>query len=375
MISYEFLQVFWWLVLGIMFCIYASTAGYDLAVTMIFPWLKSEEDRRIVLNTSAPVWDGNNTWIIFIGGLMFVVFPPLYAISFSGLLAAIYCILWSFFLRPVGYDYRGKIDSHKWRRMWDYLLFISAFIPVLVFGVAASNAFIGFGYQTDPIFLRTDFNETFWELLSVCGILGGLSSLLMLLAHGGIYIARRTEDHLRALGKKIHFVCTILFIIAFILMALFIVFIYGFDYKVVANSYDIVAIYKPHGWWTNLIAHPWKFLGPIGIVIFIILSLILNYKNKFALAFWANTGVIFSTIGSTGLILYPYIFPSYEKPQQSLTLWNATPSHYTLQSLFYIAIVCFVIVTIYRLFGYYTLWHKEKTITKKIYEENKNHFY
>lgn len=373
--SYEFLQVFWWLVLGIIFCIYASTAGYDLAVTMIFPWLKSEDNRRIVLNTSAPVWDGNNTWIIFIGGLMFVVFPPLYAISFSGLLAAMYCILWSFFLRPVGYDYRGKIDSKKWRRMWDFLLFFSAFIPVIIFGVAASNAFHGFGYQTDPIFLKTYFYESFWELLNISGIFGGLSALLMILAHGGIYIARRTEDDLRALGKKIHFICTILFVFTFIIMAFFIVFMYGFDYKVENHAYDVTVIYRENGWWTNLMAHPWKFLGPIAIVIFIILSLFLNLRNKFALAFWANTGVIFSTIGSTGLILYPYIFPSYLAPSQSLTLWNSTPAHYTLQSLFYVAIVCFVIVTIYRLFGYFTLWHKEKTISKEIYEENKKHFY
>jgi cytochrome d ubiquinol oxidase subunit II len=374
--SYEFLQFYWWIVLGVIFCIYASTAGYDLGVTMIFPWLKNEDHRRVVLNTSAPVWDGNNTWIIFLGGLMFVVFPPLYATAFSGLLVAMYFVLWSFFLRPVGYDYRGKIESHKWRRVWDCALFISAFFPVLIFGVASANAFEGFGYRVDPVFLRTDFQESFWDLLNVTGIVGGIVSLSLILSHSAIYIARRTEDDIRVFAKKLHVIFAIIFMISFVVGSILVFTGMGYNYhNIPGNATEIEVIYTRFGWLTNIMDHPWKFIGGIGVVIFLCLSLYLNRINKLALSFWASIGMIFSAIGSTGLVLYPFIFTSSLAPQDSLTIWNSMPGRYTLMSLFYVAAVAFVIIAAYKIFSFHALWHKDKTIKVSDLSDKNKHFY
>ena len=374
--SYEFLQFFWWIVLGVIFCIYASTAGYDLGVTMIFPWIKNEDERRVVLNTSAPVWDGNNTWIIFLGGLMFVVFPPLYATAFSGLLVAMYFVLWGFFLRPVGYDYRGKIQSQKWRKIWDIALFISAFFPVLIFGVASANAFLGFGYKVDPIFLRVDFQESFWSLLNPTGIVGGIVSLAMILSHSSIYIARRTEDNIRLFAKRLHWVFTIIFIIFFVIGSILVFTGMGFNYHIISgNSREIEVIYTRFAWYNNLLAHPWKFLGGMGVVLFLVLTLYLNYKNKLAWAFWASIGMIFAAIGSTGLILYPFIFPSNLSPADSLTLWNSMPGKYTLMSLFFVAVVAFAIIAAYKIFAFNVLWHKQKTLSVSDLSDKTKHFY
>ena len=374
----DMLQFTWWIIVGAMMCIYAATAGFDLGVTMIMPWLKDETDRRIVLNTSAPVWDGNNTWIIFIGGLFLVIFPPLYSTAFSGLLAAMYCILWCFFLRPVGYDYRGKINSHRWRRTWDVALFISAVVPVFVFGVASANAFEGFGFTIDPISLRSVMTESFWGLFSWAGIFGGVASIILILSHGGAYMARRTEGTLRLLGRKIHLICTLLLFLFFAITALFLIFHKGFDYRphvLEPPNGKIIVEYVNHGWWTNMLYHPWKFIGPALTVIFMLITLYFNRIQRFTLAFWTNVGVVFGTVATTGLILFPFIFPSYESPQISYTIWNATPTRYTLAALLYFAVVVFIIVAIYKFFTYYQLWNKQKTITAEDVKANEHHFY
>ena len=136
MFEYEFLKIAWWLMIGAVLMVYAATAGFDAGVTMYMPFLRDETDRRVVLNTSAPTWDGNLTWIVFAGGGLFVVWPVVYATAFSGMYSALLLILFSLFLRPPGYEYRNKIDNAAWRKTWDWALFISAVIPVFVFCVA-----------------------------------------------------------------------------------------------------------------------------------------------------------------------------------------------------------------------------------------------
>lgn len=376
--AFDILQFIWWIIVGAMMCIYASTAGFDLGVTLIMPWLKDETDRRVALNTSAPVWDGNNTWIIFIGGLFFVIFPPLYSTAFSGLLAAMYCILWSFFLRPVGYDYRGKINSMRWRRMWDVALFISAFIPVLIFGVASANAFEGFGFSVDPITLRSSFDESFWGLINWAGIAGGVTALALIIGHGGIYLARRTEGHVRLLGRKIHFICTILLFFLFAITALLLIFHKGFDYKPVSFApahRSVVVEYMQYGWLINMLQHPWKFFGPALTLVFMCLTIYFNRIKEFALAFWANVGVVFGAVATSGIILFPFIFPSYINIQDSYTIWNSTPTKYTLAALLYFAAVVFIIVFFYKMFAYFQLWYKKKTLTADDIRENDHHFY
>src|SRR3989338_3118293 len=166
MFDYLFLKIIWWALIGAVLIVYVSTAGFDAGVTMYMPFLRDETNRRVVLNTSAPTWDGNLTWIVFAGGGLFVVWPVVYSTAFSGMYAAMLCILFTLFLRPPGYEYRNKIDSQAWRKLWDWALFISAVVPVFIFGVAFGNCFLGYPFHFDPHTYREFFTGNFFQLLS-----------------------------------------------------------------------------------------------------------------------------------------------------------------------------------------------------------------
>src|SRR3990167_10226021 len=203
MFDYEFLKLIWWVIIGFILVIYAATAGFDAGVTMYMPFLKSETDLRVVLNTSAPTWDGNLTWLVFAGGGLFVVWPSVYSTAFSGMYAAMLLILFAFFLRPPGYEYRNKLNNRAWRRAWDWALFFSGVIPVFVFGVALGNCFLGMPFHFDQNTYRDFWTGNFWDLLSPYALLSGVVSVLMVLMHGSVYLQRRTEGHLRKMAFKI----------------------------------------------------------------------------------------------------------------------------------------------------------------------------
>src|SRR3990167_2411299 len=215
MFDYEFLKIIWWMIIGGVLIVYATTAGFDAGVTMYMPFLRNEQDRRVVLNTSAPTWDGNLTWIVFAGGGLFVVWPAVYSTAFSGMYAAMLCILFSFFLRPPGYEYRNKIDSPVWRRCWDIALFISGALPVFIFGVALGNCFLGFPFYFDPHTYREFYTGSFFDLLNPYALLSGCLAVVMVLMHGSVYLQRRTEGDLRKLAFKVHVITAILLLVGF----------------------------------------------------------------------------------------------------------------------------------------------------------------
>ena len=202
MLELEALQLIWWVLVGAVLIIYATTAGFDFGATMFLPFMRNEEERRVVLNVVAPTWDGNQTWIVFAGGGLFLAYPTVYATVFSGLYFLMLIILFAFFLRPPGFDYRGKINSHKWRRFWDCGLFISAFLPVLMFGMIFGNLFLGLPFYFDHFTMRSFYSGSFFELFNVPSLLCGATALLMCLMHGAAYVARRTEGFLCEKFKK-----------------------------------------------------------------------------------------------------------------------------------------------------------------------------
>ncbi len=215
MIEFSLLQVIWWAIIGAVLIVYATTAGFDFGATMILPFMRKEEEKRIILNASGRVWDGNQTWLVFAGGAIFVIWPVVYASMFSGLYAAMLCILWAFFMRPPGFDYRHKIDNPVWRRFWDIGLFVSAFLPVLIFGVAFGNLLQGLPIYFDPFSLRTYYNGNFWGLINWMGILAGLVSVVMLLMHGAAMLHRRTEGDLKRRMGRLFLIFALLFLVLF----------------------------------------------------------------------------------------------------------------------------------------------------------------
>ncbi|OGT49117.1 MAG: cytochrome d ubiquinol oxidase subunit II [Gammaproteobacteria bacterium RIFCSPHIGHO2_12_FULL_38_11] len=381
MFDYEFLKIAWWLIIGAVLMIYAATAGFDVGVTMYMPFLRSESDRRVVLNTSAPTWDGNLTWIVFAGGGLFVVWPAVYSTSFSGMYAAMLCILYALFLRPPAYEYRNKIDSKAWRKTCDWALFLSGVIPVFVFGVALGNCFIGFPYYFDPHTYREFYTGNFWGLLNPYSILSGMVSVLMVLMHGSVYLQRRTEGNIRKLAFKVHWVSGILLLIGFTLSGLLLMKTL-IGYKLISSApiptlepLNNAVQYGTGFWIRTYEQYPWKYFAPVVAYGGIIESLWAASYGWHTTAFWASCFAVGGIVGTAGATLFPFLMPSSTHPNQSLTVWNAASSQYALNVMLYVGVVLLVIILAYKIFAYNTIWHKKPTLNANDIEKDEHAFY
>ncbi len=145
LLDYQTLRIIWWVLLGVLLIGFAAMDGFDLGVGTLLPFVaRTDVERRVVINTIGPVWEGNQVWLILGGGAIFAAWPPLYAVSFSGFYLAMFVILFALILRPVGFKFRSKRDGETWRNSWDWALFIGGFVPALIFGVAVGNVLQGF---------------------------------------------------------------------------------------------------------------------------------------------------------------------------------------------------------------------------------------
>ena len=193
-VDYEILRVIWWLFLGVLLIGFAIMDGFDLGVATLLPFVaRTETERRVAINTIGPVWDGNQVWLITGGGAIFAAFPPIYAASFSGFYIAMFLVLASLILRPVGFEFRNKIADPRWRTFWDYALFAGGFVPSLVFGVAFGNVLQGVPFRIDSDMRVLYEGGGLFELLNPFGLLCGLVSVAMLTTHGAVYLTVKAE--------------------------------------------------------------------------------------------------------------------------------------------------------------------------------------
>ncbi|HSM22324.1 MAG TPA: cytochrome d ubiquinol oxidase subunit II, partial [Rubrivivax sp.] len=193
MIDYPTLKIIWWLLVGVLLVGFAIMDGHDMGVGTLLPFVgQGDEERRVVINTVGPHWDGNQVWFITGGGAIFAAWPLVYATAFSGFYWAMLAVLWALFFRPVGFDYRSKIHDPRWRSTWDWGLFIGGAVPPLIFGVAFGNLLQGVPFGFDD-FLVSTYTGTFWQLLNPFALLVGLVSSAMITMQGGTYLAHRTE--------------------------------------------------------------------------------------------------------------------------------------------------------------------------------------
>ncbi|OGT52071.1 MAG: cytochrome d ubiquinol oxidase subunit II [Gammaproteobacteria bacterium RIFCSPHIGHO2_12_FULL_42_13] len=381
MFEYEFLKIIWWMIIGGVLIVYAATAGFDVGVTMYMPFLRKEKDRRVVLNTSAPTWDGNLTWIVFAGGGLFVVWPAVYSTAFSGMYAAMLLILFTLFLRPPGYEYRNKIDSGRWRRCWDIALFISGVIPVFIFGVALGNCFIGFPFYFDPHTYREFYTGNLWGLLNPYAVLSGLISVIMVLMHGSVYLQRRTEGNLRKLAFKVHVISAIFLLAGFTISGIWLMTGVS-GYRLISTAAEPTltplqnVVQAGAGYWiTSFDQYPWKYFAPIVAYGGILESLWAAYYGWCTTAFWASCFAIGGIIGTAGGTLFPFLMASSTHPNQSLTVWNSASSQYALNTMLYVGVILLVVILGYKIFAYQTIWGKKPILTAEDIEKNEHEFY
>jgi len=368
---FSILQLLGWAVVGIVIILFALTGGFDFGAGILLPFVgKTDEERRVVINTVGPTWDGNQVWLITAGGAIFAIWPRVYAASFSGLYFAFLLVLWALFLRPVSFEYRSKFVTQKWRNFWDWALFVGSFVPALLLGVAVGNLFLGFPFQYDPITLRFFYGPSMQDANALIGLLGllrpfalllGLFSLVMMLMHGAAYLCMRTEGTILArcqsMLKKSALVLIVLFAIAGIALAWFVP---GYHWTPISDPMNhplsnLVAI-NTGGWLQNYRLYPWMALAPVLGFAGLAMVYLQAARAHFGKAFIASIIAIFSVISTVGLTLFPFIMPSLTHPEQSLLVWNASSSETSLLGILIVAVVMLPIIFWYTAFVYKKLW-------------------
>ena len=213
--DYETLKVIWWAVVGVLIVGFAILDGFDLGVGILLPYVgRTDDERRVALNSVGPTWEGNQVWFITAGGATFAAWPLVYATAFSGFYIALIVVLFALFLRPVGFDYRSKVADPRWRSAWDWGLFVGGFVPALVFGVAFGNLLVGVPFHFDGD-MRSFYTGSFFGLLNPFGLTAGLVSLTMLTMHGGFYLQLRTEGDVQARAARAARLAGIVFLALF----------------------------------------------------------------------------------------------------------------------------------------------------------------
>jgi cytochrome d ubiquinol oxidase subunit II len=347
MIDYESLRLIWWLLVAILLIGYAVMDGYDLGVAIQLPFVAREDvERRVLLNAIGPFWDGNQVWLILGAGAVFAAWPMIYATAFSGMYAALLLVLFALFLRPVGFDYRSKLQSPTWRTSWDYALFVGGLVPALVIGIAFGNLLQGVPFYFDDT-LRSYYTGTLWQLLNPFALLAGLVSVAMLTMHGATYLLIKTEGIIQQRAATTARYAAMATIALFLLAGYFVMFhLDGFrvvsviDASAPSNPMLKTVVHEAGGWMARYQDAPALWLAPaLGIVGAFMVMVLGRLRAGLA---WVASGISVAGIAATaGLTLFPFVLPSSTHPSQSLTMWDATSSEHTL-GLMLIATVIFM---------------------------------
>jgi cytochrome d ubiquinol oxidase subunit II len=354
-VDYEILRVIWWLFLGVLLIGFAIMDGFDLGVAALLPFVaRTDSERRVAINTIGPVWDGNQVWLITGGGAIFAAFPPVYAASFSGFYIAMFLVLATLILRPVGFEFRNKIKDPRWRAFWDYALFAGGFVPALVFGVAFGNILQGVPFRIDGDLRVLYEGGGLFELLNPFGILCGLVSVAMLTTHGAVYLTVKAEGPVKDRAKAFIRIGALATVALFAIGGLWIAFgINGYAITGGAvvdgpsNPLMKTVVLARGQWLHNYGVYPWMMLAPVLGFAGPLLTLLLTAGKRPGLAFITSAIGILGIIATAGVSMFPFLMPSDIMPQASLTVWDATSSQMTLFVMLLATLIFLPIVLIY----------------------------
>ncbi|NLS43277.1 cytochrome d ubiquinol oxidase subunit II [BEV proteobacterium] len=379
MFEYEVLRFIWWLLIGVLMIGFAITDGFDMGVGVLVRVMgRNDVERRIMINSIAPHWDGNQVWLITAGGALFAAWPMVYAAAFSGFYIAMILVLASLFFRPIGFDYRSKLEAARWRNMWDWGIFIGSFVPPVVIGVAFGNLLQGVPFHIDAN-VRLFYTGNFFQLLNPFGLLAGVVSLTMILAQGATYLMIRTNGDLYVRSKGAAQLSALVMMVTFALAGVWV--IYGIDGYTITSVLDRAAESNPlhkevahqaGAWLANFTAHPVLWAIPLLGVVLPLLTIAMARANKGGLAFLFSSLTIACVILTAGVAMFPFVMPSITQPNVSLTMWDATSSLYTLKVMTIVTIIFVPIVLSYTAWCYYKMFGR---ITKEHIEQSTHSLY
>ena len=321
------LNTVWFILIAVLFMGYFLLEGFDYGVGVLLPFLgKDDKDRRVIINTIGPHWDGNEVWLITAGGAMFAAFPNWYATLFSGFYLALFLMLLALIVRGVAFEFRSKDRHADWRNLWDWMIFVGSLVTPLLWGVAIANIVRGV-----PIDADMNYVGGFLTLLNPYALLGGLAALAVLTLHGAIFLTLKTKgdmvERARAAARR-------LWLPAVILSVLF-----------------AVATYFATDIFTRLGINPG--IVPVGAVAALLAAGWLIRSRREGWAF-AMTGLAIAlTIITLFMGLYPRVLVSSLNPAWSLTIYNTASSQYTLTIMTIVALVLVPVVLIYQGWSYW----------------------
>ena len=366
--DYPTLKFIWWLLVGVLLVGFAIMDGHDMGVGTLLPFVaKADVERRVVINTVGPHWDGNQVWFITAGGAIFAAWPLVYATAFSGFYWAMLAVLWALFFRPVGFDYRSKIDNTTWRTVWDWGLFIGGAVPPLIFGVAFGNLFQGVPFSFADNLMST-YTGSFWGLLNPFALLCGVVSTAMITFHGAIYLMHRTEGSIQQRAQTAMLIFGSLLLVTFSAAGVWLwqgiegyAITSAVDPAALPNPLDKTVVREAGAWLANYGKYPATLALPVLAYLGTLAAMRLAVHRRTLSAFVASSLAIVGVIGTAGASLFPFIMPSSSDMRSSLTIWDSVSSHLTLNIMLWATLIFMPVIIIYTSWAYKVMAGKVTT--------------
>lgn len=372
LLDYDTLRHIWWLLLGVLLIAFAIMDGADLGVAMLLPLVaKKDEERRVLYNVIGPVWEGNQVWLILGGGVIFAAWPLLYAMSFSGFYLAMMLLLVALILRPVAIKYRSKMESAKWRRNWDAIWCATGVVSALVFGVAIGNVLLGVPFRFEPDTMRPVYEGSFFGLFMPFALLSGLLSVALMALQGATVLGWKTEGEIARLARRWGIISGVVVIVLFIIGG---VWVSGALGGYVLNTSALPANVESNPllgakevaqgagmWMTNYVTAPWTWIAPAVGFAGVLLAMFLVGRGGGFLAVFMSSLSIAGVIFTFGFTTYPFLLPSSLAPDASLTIFDASASHFTLWIMLLISAVFLPLIIAYTSWVYSVMRGKVTT--------------
>ncbi len=316
------LVTFWFILITVLWIGYFFLEGFDFGVGMLLPFIaKNNEERRVLINTIGPVWDGNEVWLLTAGGAMFAAFPNWYATLFSGFYLPLLFILLALIVRGVAFEYRGKVDNPRWRRGWDAAIIFGSWLPPIIWGIAFANIVAGV-----PIDQSGNYTGNLFTLLNPFGLLGGVVVPALFLLHGANFISLKTNGEIRhraqSYAKRFALVATV-----------------GGAVFLLWNQFS-----HGKGWTWITVA-----LAAGTLISSIYTTATKKEGMSFILVAIATAAAVTTLFGS----LYPNVMPSSTNEAFNLTIENASSTHYTLAVMTVVALAATPVVLMYQGWTYW----------------------
>jgi cytochrome d ubiquinol oxidase subunit II len=333
------LTTIWFALIAILWVGYFVLEGFDFGVGMLLPFLgRGDRERRALINTIGPVWDGNEVWVLVAGGATFAAFPEWYATLFSGFYLALFLILVTLILRGVAFEFRSKRPEPAWRSRWDLAIFIGSLLPAFLWGVAFANI-----VQGVPINAQHQFTGDLFTLLNPYGLLGGLTLVALFLTHGAVFLALKTTGDLR---RRANALAGRLGLAAAVVAVVFLV-------------------------WTQLIRGvPGSLALAAVAAVALVGALVANRLGREGWAFIGSAVAIALAVASLFVGLFPNVMPSSLDAAYSLTTTNAASTSYTLTIMTWVAVIFTPLVLVYQ--GW-TYWVFRRRVTAESMPANEGY--